>query len=135
MNTNITMKQMLAVWIAGVKALAKEDTKEHILWFVPTMNKPYSIVAGWKKMFPENNFSDLFCCSKLYPDHVMCIKIVENDGTPKLMDFETATTPTDKHGEVDDTCICLEWDDSADAAADFFIMEWGRIMKEHGEEI
>ena len=125
MNTNITIEN-LAVWIRGIKECAKQDVSEQIFWFVPTMNKRFSIIAGWKKMFKED-YSDLFCCSKSQPEQVMCVKIVVNSDIC-CPDFESMNMPTDSFGNVDDTCIPLEWDDSPEAAAAFFLCEWERHM-------
>jgi len=80
-------------------------------------------------MFKED-YSDLFCCSKSQPEYVMCVKIVKNDGPYAYTDFEAMNMPTNRFGEVDDTCIPLEWDDSPEYAAEFFLHEWERIMRE-----
>ena len=141
MNTKVTMTEMLAVWIAGIKETAKLDMADThtkipeatIYWFGPTINKPFSIVAGWKKMFKED-FSDIFCCSKSQPEYVMCVKVVVNNG-PCNTDFESMPTPVCGESELDDTCIPLEWDDDPKIAAMFFEHEWERIMKEHKEDI
>ena len=131
MNANDIKVEHLAVWIAGIKECARRDDNSQIFWFLPTMNKPFCIIAGWEKWFE----SEAFCCSKSQPEYVMCIKIVENDEHAAYVDFDTLYMPVDKNGEVEDTCIPLEWDDSPEAAAQFFLGEWERIMKEHGEEI
>lgn len=131
MKNKITVES-LAVWIAGIKECAKQDTEEQIFWFVPTMDKPFTIVAGWQKLF---DFPEVFCTSKSQPAYVMCIKIAENKEPCIYPDFDSFNMPLDKNGEVDDTCVPLEWDDSPEAAAEFFLMEWERIMKEHGEEV
>ena len=83
-------------------------------------------------MFDNNDFSDLFCCSKSQPEYVMCVKIAVNEGPYAYTDFEAMNMPTNEFGEVDDNCIPLELDDSAEAAAQFFLTEWERLMKEHG---
>lgn len=131
MTTNTTIKN-LAAWIDDLKEAAKDDNCFSIAWFKDTENSPFAIIGGWQKMFKED-YSDLFCVSKSQPEYVMCIKIVinEKDACP---DFETMNMPTDKFGNVDDTCIPLEWDDSPEAAAAFFLCEWERIMKEHEDE-
>ena len=123
----------LALWIESVKTIAENDTDITILWFIPTIDKPYAIVAGWQKMF-DKDYSDLFCCSKSHPEYVMCIKVAVNDGMQKF-DLDSFDMPVDSSGNVDDTCIPLEWDDSAELVAEFFMHEWERIMTEHGEEI
>jgi hypothetical protein len=133
MNTKITIES-LAAWIAGLKEAAKDDSDSFIFWFGPTVTKAFSIAAGWQKMFKED-YSDIFCCSKSEPEYVMCVKVVVNEGPYAYADFETLNMPLDKCGNVDDTCVPLEWDDSAEAAAQFFLMEWERIMTEHEEEI
>lgn len=133
MTTNVTIKN-LAAWIEDIKEAAKEDTSFSIAWFKDTEDKPFSIIAGWRKMLNEN-YSDLFCCSKSHPEYVMCIKIVVNEDKARYLDFDSMNMPTDPFGNVDDTCIPLEWDDSAEAAAAFFLCEWERIMNEHREEI
>lgn len=130
MTNNNTIKN-LATWIDNLKELAKADTETVVHWFGQTANAPFSIVGGWQKMFKED-YSDMFCCSKSQPEYVMCVKIVINDGQT-CPDFESLNMPTDRFGNVDDTCIPLEWDDSAEAAAPFFLCEWERIMNEHQE--
>lgn len=132
MNTN-TMLKNLVEWIDNLKELAKHDTENVLHWFGPTAGENFSIVGGWQKMF-DKDYSDLFCCSKSQPEYVMCVKIVVNDEL-WCPDFESLNMPTDCYGNVDDTCVPLEWDDSPEAAAEFFVHEWERIMTEHGEEV
>ena len=133
MNTTIS-KESLSTWIKTIKETAKEDTSLSIAWFPGTVNKPFSIIAGWQKIFTNDNFSDLFCTSKSQPEYAMCIKVATNEGPYAYIDFETASMPLDKAGNVDDTYVPLEWDDPADSVAEFFLHEWERIMQEHGEE-
>ncbi len=133
MNTRPTIEN-LATWIEDIKEAAKEDTSFSIAWFKDTADKPFSIIAGWQKACQED-YSDFFCISKSHPEYVMCIKVAVNEGPYAYTDFEAMSMPTNKSGEVDVTCIPLEWDDSAEAAAQFFLGEWERIMKKHGEEI
>jgi hypothetical protein len=132
MTTNTTIKN-LAAWIDDLKEAAKDDNCFSIAWFKDTENSPFAIIGGWQKMFKED-YSDLFCCSKTEPEYVMCIKIAKNEGPYAYTDFDAMNMPTDKLGNVDDTCIPLEWDDSSEAAAAFFLCEWERIMTEHGED-
>jgi hypothetical protein len=134
MNTKFTVDH-LAVWIADIKDEAKRDAEETIFWFTPTFNKPFGIVAGWSKMFDMNTcYADLFCCSATHPEYVMFIKVVENPDQ-LTFDFDSLPMPLDKNGEVDDVCIPLERSDDPLYAAQFFLGEWERIMKEHGEVI
>ncbi len=134
MNTKVTIES-LAEWIEDIKEAAKEDTSFSIAWFKGTVDKPFSIVAGWQKTFTGADYSDVFCCSKSHPEYVMCVKIAINDGPYAYTDFEVMNMPFDPEtNEVDDTCIPLEWDDSAEAAAQFFLMEWERIMEEYTDE-
>ena len=132
MNTKFT-KEQLATWINNLKELAKQDTESLVHWFGQTAGESFSIVGDWQKMF-DKDYSDLFCCSKSQPEYVMCIKIVVNEEL-WCPDFESLNMPTDCYGNEDDTCIPLEWNDSAEAAAAFFLCEWERIMTEHGEEV
>lgn len=134
MNTTFT-KETLAAWIKDIKAAAKDDTSFSIAWFKPTENHSFSIIAGWQDMFDKEDYSDFFCCSKSNPKYVMCVKIVENEGPYAYTDFEIMNMPYDRDtGDVDDTCIPLEWDDNPECAAEFFMHEWERIMAEHEEE-
>lgn len=130
MTTNVTIKN-LAEWIESLKAFAEGDHELLVSWFKDTKDSPFSIVGGWQKMFNNNDFSDLFCCSKAQPEYVMCIKIVKNEGPYAYVDFDSLNMPTDCYGNVDDTCIPLEWDDAIEAAAAFFLCEWERIMTEY----
>lgn len=128
-------KENLAAWIEDIKEAAKDDNCFSIAWFKDTEDKPFSIIAGWQRRSALKEYADIFCISKSHPEYVMSIKIVVNDNSYAYTDFEGMRMPADIFGEVDNTCIPLEWDDSPKAAAEFFLMEWERIMKEHGEEI
>lgn len=130
MNTNNEAINSLAAWINDLKDAARDDYTFSIAWFKDTKDSPFAIIGGWQKMFQED-YSDLFCCSKSQPEYVMCIKIAKNEGPYAYTDFEVMNMPTDAFGNVDDTCIPLEWDDSAEAAAAFFLCEWERIMVEY----
>ena len=134
MNTTNEIIQKLAAWIDDIKEAAKDDYAFSVAWFPETQKEHFSIVAGWQKMF-DKDYSDLFCCSKSEPEYVMCVKIVVNEGPYAYADFDSLNMPTDAWGNVDDTCIPLEWDDSAEAAATFFLCEWERIMEEYKEEV
>ena len=133
MNTTVNVST-LAKWIKELKKKAKRDEQFLVSWFDETMDKPYSIVGGWDSGFSDK-FEDVFCSSKTDPGYVMCIKVIKNEGPYAYADFEILDMPEDKDGVVDDTCIPLEWDDDPEYAAQFFLGEWERIMKEHGEEI
>ena len=133
MTANNTTIKNLAAWIDDLKEAAKDDSCFSIAWFKDTVDSPFSIVAGWQKMFTED-YSDLFCYSKSEPEYVLCIKIAKNEGPYAYTDFEIMNMPTDKSGNVDDTCIPLEWDDSSEAVAAFFLCEWERIMNEYKED-
>jgi hypothetical protein len=41
--------------------------------------------------------------------------------------------PVNAEGEVDDTCIALEYDDDSESLAQFLLMELDRITKEYGD--
>jgi hypothetical protein len=126
--------ESLAQWIEDIKEAAKDDTSFSIAWFKETENKPFSIVAGWTEGAFED-YSNIFCVSKTEPKYVMALKIAINEGPYAYTDFDAMSIPLDKNGEVDSACIPLEWNDSPEAAAQFFLMEWERIMEEHGEEL
>jgi hypothetical protein len=126
--------ESLAQWIEDIKEAAKDDTSFSIAWFKETENKPFSIVAGWTEGAFED-YSNIFCVSKSEPKYVMALKIAINEGPYAYTDFDAMSIPLDKNGEVDSACIPLEWNDSPEAAAQFFLMEWERIMEEHGEEL
>lgn len=130
MTTKITV-EALALWIDNLKNLAKEDTEQVIHWFGATADKPLAIVGGWQRMFPERDYSDIFCCSKSHPEYVMCVKVAVNDGQP-CPDFDSLNMPTED-GHVEDSCVPLEWDDDPEAAATFFLMEWHRLMQKSEE--
>ena len=131
-NYNETLKS-LADWIKGLKEAAKDDTSFSIAWFHPTIDYPFSIVGGWTPGFgPE--YADTFCISKSNPEYAIAVKIVINNGPYTYTDFEIMDMPYEPEtGEVDDTEIVLEWDDDPEYAAQFFLGEWERIMKEHKE--
>ena len=128
MTTKFT-KEQLATWINNLKELAKQDTESLVHWFGPTAGESFSIVGGWQKLFPNADMIDIFCCSKSKPEYVMSIKVVENKGPYAYADFDSLNMPWNEHfEEVDDTSVPLEWDDSPEAAAEFFMHEWERIM-------
>lgn len=126
MNNTFT-KEALAGWINGLIQAAKEDEQFSVSWFIPTKETPFSIVGGWMDGFAPDE-SNLFCQSKSNPTWAMCVKIVVNEGPYAYCDFETLDMPIDDHGEVEDTCIALEWEDDTIAAAEFFAHEWERLM-------
>lgn len=130
---NLFTVESLAKWIEDIKEAAKDDISFSIAWFKETEDTPFSIVAGWTEGAFER-YSDIFCASKTDPKHVMAIKIAINEGPYAYPDFDAMSLPTDKSGEVDNTCIPLEWDDPSEVVAQFFLMEWERIMEEHEEE-
>jgi hypothetical protein len=131
-NYNETLKSC-AEWITQLKEAAKEDEGILISWFEPTKDYPFSIVGGWMEGFSEK-YADVFCISKSNPKYAMCVKIAVNEGVTAYTDFELMNMPYDKNGEVDNTCIALEWDDDPEYAAQFFLTEWERIMRENSDE-
>ena len=122
----------LAAWIADLKKAAREDSALSISWFKETEDEPFSIIGGWDAGFSEE-YSDIYCISKSNPEYAMCIKIAINDGPYAYTDFELMNMPYEEDGEVDDTCIPLEWDDDPLHAARFFLGEWERIMEEYSD--
>ena len=131
MNTKITIGS-LAAWIQELKEAAKKDAQFSVSWFKGTRDAPFSIIGGWDGGFSENQ-ADILCSSYGDPSYAMCVKIVKNEGPYAYADFEILDMPIDKSGEVDDTCIALEWNDDPAATAQFFLGEWERIMREYGE--
>lgn len=126
MNKMFT-KEALAGWIKGLQQAAKEDEQFSVSWFIPTKESPLSIVGGWENGFSPRE-ADLFCQSKSEPTFAMCIKIVVNEGPYAYCDFETLNMPVDDREEVEDTCIALEWKDDPTKVAEFYMMEWERLM-------
>ena len=132
MNTkNTTMLNNLTEWIEDLKEAAKDDNCFSIAWFRETENEPFSIIGGWMEGFSED-YSDLLCISKADPAYAMCIKIAVNEGPYAYTDFELMDMPVDTEGNVDDTCIALEYD--AEELATFLLTEWERITKEYGDD-
>jgi hypothetical protein len=129
--TNKSTIERLTEWIEDIKEAARDDTSFSIAWFPETEDKQFSIIAGWQKI---PGCSNSFCCSKSHPEYVMCVKIAKNEDKTWYLDFDSMNMPTDKFGNVDDTCVPLEWDDPAEAAAPFFLCEWERIMNEYMED-
>lgn len=133
MNTTFT-NDALAAWVAGLIEAAKNDEQFGVDLFTPTEYSPVSIVGGWENGFDANT-ADLFCQSKTKPTYAMCIKIVANEGYPAHCNFETLRMPVDKNGDVEDTCIALEWEDIPIRVAEFYRHEWERLMEAAGEEV
>ena len=126
MNKTFT-KDQLTVWVADLITAAKNDEQFLVDWFKPTKDSPISIVGGWENGFSPRE-ADLFCQSKSNPTYAMCIKIIVNNGPYAYCDFEILDMPTDDRGEVDDTCIALEWDDDPEKVAEFYMTEWEHLM-------
>lgn len=129
---NKDMLKKLAEWIESLKEDAKKDEQFSIAWFGDTKNEPFSIIGGWMEGFSED-YSNLLCISKSEPKYAMCVKIAVNEGPYAYTDFEIMNMPINKEGDVDDTCIALEYDDDAETLAQFLLTEWERITKEYGE--
>ena len=127
------MLKNLTKWIESLKEDAQNDNSYSISWFGGTKNEPFSIIAGWASDFSPD-YSDHICISKSNPDYAICIKIAVNDGPYAYTDFEIMNMPITKNGEVDDTCIALEYDDDAEELAEHFLSEWERITNEYKEE-
>ena len=127
MNNTFT-KEELAMWIAGLMVSAENDQQFLVSWFKPTQHSKFSIVGGWANGFSPRE-ADLFCQSKSEPTFAMCIKIIENNGPYAYCDFETLDMPVDDRGEVEDTDIALEWKDDPNKVAEFYMMEWERLME------
>lgn len=134
MNTKFTREQ-LTEWVNSIIEAAHDDTSFSISWFGGTMDSPFSIIAGWQKFETVGDYSDIFCVSKSEPGYAMYIKIAENEGPYAYADFEAMNMPLSKSGDVDDTCVPLEWDDIPEMVADFYMAEWERITEAHGKEI
>ena len=132
MNKQFTLES-LARWIAFLKESAKKDEQFSIAWFKETKDHPFSIIGGWSEGFSEDQ-SDLFCLSKSNPKYAMCVKIAINEGPYAYTDFEIMNMPCDEEGEVDNTCIPLEWDDNPEYVAQFFMAEWERIMETYNKD-
>lgn len=132
MNKTFT-KEALAMWIAGLMVSAENDDQFLVDWFKPTKESPVSIIGGWMNGFAPSE-ADLFCQSKSNPTYAMCIKIVVNEGPYAYCDFETLNMPMDDREEVEDTCIALEWKDDPAKVAEFYMIEWERLMDTDKEE-
>lgn len=134
MNREVILKD-LAEWIKGLKESAKNDETFSISWFNGTGDYPFCIVGGWADGYDERDI-DILCISKSNPTYAMSVKVAINEGPYAYTDFELMDMPYDREtGTLDDTEMVLEWDDDPEEAAQFFLGEWERIMKEHGEDI
>jgi hypothetical protein len=127
MNTTFT-KEALAMWIAGLKVSAENDESLSIAWFPGTKNSTIAVIGGWQGGFDRED-ADLFCISKSNPTYAMSVKIAVNKGPYAYTDFEVMDMPVEADGEVEDTCITLEWEDDPVKVAEFFMIEWERITE------
>jgi hypothetical protein len=128
-NINI---EKLAGWIRELIESAKKDEQFSIAWFKETENDPFSIIGGWMEGFSED-YDDVLCISKGDPSYAMCVKIAVNEGPYAYTDFEIMDMPVNSEGDVDDTCIALDYDEDVISLAQFLAGEWERITKEYGE--
>ena len=129
MNTTVNVKK-LADWIRELIEAAKDDQSFSIAWYKETEDAPFSIIGGWMEGFSED-YNDILCISKSNPCYAMCVKIAVNEGPYAYTDFEIMNMPVNAEGDVDDTCIALDYDEDADALAQFYAGEWERIMSEY----
>ena len=129
MNNKFTIES-LTQWIEDLKEAAQKDEAFSISWFEGTKNEPFSIIGGWMEGFEP--YANLLCVSRKATGYAMCVKIAVNEGPYAYTDFEIMNMPIDKNGEVDNTCIALEYDDDSESLAQFLEMEWERITKEYG---
>jgi hypothetical protein len=121
-------------WVEELKQVAEKDEQISYAIFRYSENAPFLIAAGWSEGFNES-CSDIMYISKTNPTYAMCIKIVINDGPWLYADFDILNMPYDEvSGEVDDTCIALEREDSSEAVALFYLNELERINKEWGDK-
>ena len=129
MNTKFT-KESFTAWIYEVIDAAKADSPLDIAYFEATIDEPVCLVAGWHKMFENNDQADIFCMSASRPGYVMSIKIAPN-GAATFGD----TKPVFAGGDADGLCFPLEWDDRFEySAADFFAHEWESCIDLYKEE-
>ena len=122
--------ERLAAWIRSLIEDAKKDEQFSIAWFSDTKDEPFSIIGGWMEGFSED-YDDILCISKSNSKYAMCVKIAVNEGPYAYTDFEVMNMPIDKDGDVDNTCIALDYDEDVVGMAQFFAGEWERITKEH----
>lgn len=123
----------LADWIQSLREAAKNDDTLAISWFDETREYPLNIIGGWMGDFSES-YSDIMCISKSEPKYAMCVKIGINEGQYDYVDFDATPMPVGKDGEVEDTCIALEYDDNPTDLAMFLLQEWERLMKAYKED-
>ena len=131
-TTNKITVERLAAWIRTLIEDAKKDEQFSIAWFGDTKDEKLSIIGGWMEGFSED-YSDILCISKSNPKYAMCVKIAVNEGPYAYTDFEIMNMPINVDGDVDDTCIALDYDEDASALAQFYIGEWERMMSEYVE--
>ena len=127
-DTYVAGVKAMTSWIEELKQAAKNDESFLVSWFPGTKNYPIAVVGGWLNGFDPAD-ADLFCMSKSNPTYAMCVKIVMNEGNYAYCDFETLDMPVSADDEVDDTTITLEWNDSPEAVAMFFMAELARITE------
>lgn len=121
--------ERLATWLRSLIEDAKKDEQFSIAWFEDTKDERFSIIGGWMEGFSKD-YADLLCISESNPEYAMCVKIAVNEGPYAYTDFELMNMPIDQTGEVDNTCIALEYDDDVNSLAEFFLGELQRINLE-----
>lgn len=129
-NTKQLDVKTVAHWIETLVTLAREDDPISISFFESTKDSPLSIVGGWMSGFSAD-YNDLICISKSQPTYAMCLKIAVNEGPYAYVDFEMIDMPIDKSGDVEDTCVSLNWDDDPVEVAEFLVHEWERLMADY----
>ena len=132
MNTKITIESLVD-WINLLIESAKKDDDMLISWFEETKDEKLSIIGGWMDGFSKD-YNDILCISKSNPKYAMCVKIAVNEGPYAYTDFELMNMPVNSDGDVDDTCIALDYDEDVYGLAQFLSTEWERMMKEYVKE-
>jgi hypothetical protein len=123
----------LAEWLRDLIEAAKDDESFCIAWYKETENEPFSIIGGWMDGFSED-YNNVLCISKSNPTYAMCVKVAVNNGPYAYTDFEIMDMPVNSTtGDVDDTCIALDYDEDVNGLALWLATEWERVTKEYGE--
>ena len=116
-------------WVEELRKKAEADEDFAYSIYRPEFCKgKFAIVGGWMQGFNKYH-TDLLYISESNTEYAMCIKIVVDDGPWAFAEFETLNMPIDEDGEVDDTCLALERDDTSESVALFYLNEIDRISK------
>ena len=123
----------LSNWVDYLRASAENNPDLVYTIFYPRLDNNETkerlyIVGGWSKGFSAD-YSDVLYINKDNPNYAMCIKVAVAPASVSNVDFDNFDMPVDMNGNIEDTCVSLEREDTSLGVAMFYLNEYERILK------